>query len=155
VQVANDNCPGQVVISGAAPALERALELAKAAGAKRAVPLAVSIAAHSELMRPAQEQFNQAVQEAAIFEPGITIVGNVSAAPLQTAEQVRTDLHAQLTSRVRWTESIQWMLAQGITTFIEVGSGSVLSGLLRRIDRSAQALTLGSPEDFERLAAAF
>jgi [acyl-carrier-protein] S-malonyltransferase len=155
VQVANDNCPGQVVISGAAPSLERALELAKAAGAKRAVPLAVSIAAHSELMRPAQEQFTQAVQEAAISAPGTPTVGNVSATPLKTAEQVRADLYAQLTSRVRWTESIQWMIAQGITTFIEVGSSSVLSGLLRRINRSVQALPLGSPEDFERLAAAF
>lgn len=155
VQVANDNCPGQVVISGAAPALERALELAKAAGAKRAVPLAVSIAAHSELMRAAQEQFNRAVQEAEIAAPRITTIGNVSAAPLQTAEQVRADLHAQLTSRVRWTESIQWMIAQGVNTFIEVGSGSVLGGLLRRIDRSAQVFALGTPADFERMAAAF
>lgn len=153
VQVANDNCPGQVVISGAEPALQRALELARQAGAKRAVPLAVSIAAHSQLMVPAQAQFNQAVQQAPLTTPDIPIVGNVSAAPLRNVQDIQQDLNAQLTSRVRWTESIRWMISQGVTTFIEIGSGNVLTGLLRRIDRSVEGLNLGSPEDFDQLAA--
>jgi [acyl-carrier-protein] S-malonyltransferase len=152
VQVANDNCPGQVVISGATPALERALELARAAGARRAVPLAVSIAAHSNLMEAAQAQFSQAVEQAPMQTPHVTIVGNVSAAPLTNEAAIRQDLMAQLTSRVRWTESIQWMISQGVQYFIEMGSESVLSGLLRRIDREAQAISLGTPQDFDQLS---
>lgn len=152
VQVANDNCPGQVVISGARPAMERALILAQQAGARRAVPLAVSIAAHSPLMARAQADFNEAVAAAPIQDPILPLVGNVAAAPLVSAEQVRADLQAQLTHRVRWTESIQLMLAQGVTTFIEIGSGSVLAGLLKRIDRQAEALTLGVPADIARLS---
>lgn len=151
VQVANDNCPGQVVISGATQALERALELARAAGARRAVALAVSIAAHSPLMENAQQDFNQAVEQALIQDPHTPLVGNVSAAPLANAEAIRQDLRAQLSSRVRWTESIQFMLANGVDTFIEIGPGSVLCGLLKRIDRQAKGYPLGSPEDFDRL----
>jgi len=153
VQVANDNCPGQVVISGASPALERALELARETGARRAVRLAVSIAAHSPLMEGAQLDFNQAVVQAPIEDPKLTIMGNVSAAPLRGAGQVRADLQAQLTSRVRWTESIQNMIGQGITIFVELGSGNVLTGLLKRIDRQAQSLNLGGVADFEKLIA--
>jgi [acyl-carrier-protein] S-malonyltransferase len=151
VQVANDNCPGQVVISGAGAALERALELARQAGAKRAVRLAVSIAAHSELMTHAQAQFNRAVEAAPINNPTIPIIGNINARPLTKRDEIRADLLAQLTSRVRWTESIQWLVAQGVTTFIEMGSEAVLTGLLRRIARDAQGLALGSPGDFEKL----
>ncbi len=153
VQVANDNCPGQVVISGATAALERALEQARAAGARRAVALAVSIAAHSPLMVHAQQDFNQAVEQALIQDPHTPLVGNVTATPLASADAIRQDLRAQLTSRVRWTESIQHMLANGVDTFIEFGPGSVLSGLLKRIDRQAKAFSLGNPEDFDRLEA--
>jgi [acyl-carrier-protein] S-malonyltransferase len=152
VQVANDNCPGQVVISGATPALERALILARNAGAKRALPLAVSIAAHSSLMVAAQEQFNQAIHAAPILPASIPVIGNVTARPLTTVDEIRADLRLQLTSRVRWTESILWMIAEGTTTFFEMGSESVLTGLLRRIDRNAVGLNLGKPEDFERLS---
>src|SRR4030067_1125371 len=115
VQVANDNCPGQVVISGAAPALERALALAEQAGARRAVRLAVSIAAHSPLMAHAQTAFNQAVSTAPIIDPEIPIIGNVTAIPLKKASQVRSDLRTRLNSRVRWTESIHFLLAQAVT----------------------------------------
>ncbi len=152
VQVANDNCPGQVVISGAAPALERALELAKTAGAKRVIPLAVSIAAHSELMINAQSMFNQAVQTAPIRTPTTPIIGNVSAAPLEDVASVRADLQSQLTSRVRWTETIQWLAAQGITQVIEMGSEAVLIGLVRRINRDIQGIPLATPDDFQKLA---
>lgn len=152
VQVANDNCPGQVVISGAVPALQRALQLAQQAGARRAVPLAVSIAAHSPLMIACQENFRLAVEAAPMQNPLIPVIGNVDASPLTTAEQIRTDLEAQLTSRVRWTESIQTMIGDGVTTFLELGAGSVLSGLLKRIDRQAEGVSIGSPTDFEKLA---
>lgn len=151
VQVANDNCPGQVVISGAKSALERALTGAKAAGARRAVPLAVSIAAHSPLMLPAQQGFNQAVDSLTMSEPVTPIIGNVSAAPLASIEEIRSDLSAQLTSPVRWTESIQYLVSQGVTTFIEVGSGAVLTGLLKRINPDVTGITLGTPPDFNQL----
>ncbi len=152
VQVANDNCPGQVVISGARPALERAVQLAQGAGARRAVVLAVSIAAHSPLMLSAQADFTQAVKAAPIKDPRLPIVGNVTARPLTTAGAIREDLQAQLTSRVRWTETIRYLADQGVTTFVEIGSGSVLAGLVKRIVREATTLTLGTPADFEKLA---
>lgn len=153
VQVANDNCPGQVVVSGASAALERLLELAKAAGARRALRLAVSIAAHSPLMAHAQTGFSQAVEAAQIVDPILPLVGNVSARPLTSAAAIREDLQAQLNARVRWTESIQWMAAQGIDTFVELGSGSVLCGLVKRIQPQATCLTQGTPEEFEKLRA--
>jgi [acyl-carrier-protein] S-malonyltransferase len=153
VQVANDNCPGQVVISGSSPALERAMDLASEAGARRVVRLKVSIAAHSVLMNHAQEEFNHAVNEAPISDPVIPIIGNVSANLLKDANQIRSDLQAQLHSRVRWTETIQFMISQGVTSFYEIGSGSVLTGLLRRIDRQASGTSLSTPEDFEKITA--
>jgi [acyl-carrier-protein] S-malonyltransferase len=152
VQVANDNCPGQVVISGARPALERAVQLAQEAGARRAVILAVSIAAHSPLMGHAQSDFNQAVDTSPVKEARLPVVVNVTAKAVRSPQEIRADLQAQLRSRVRWTESVQSMLAQGVTTFVEIGSGSVLCGLIKRIDREAQCLTLGTPADFEKLA---
>jgi [acyl-carrier-protein] S-malonyltransferase len=152
VQVANDNCPGQVVISGARPALERAIQLAQQAGIRKVRPLAVSIAAHSPLMTHAQADFNQAVLQAGIVDPLIPLVGNVTALPLTTAAEIRSDLQAQLTSRVRWTESIQEMAARGVTTFIELGSGSVLTGLIKRIDEQAQGISISNPADFTKLA---
>jgi [acyl-carrier-protein] S-malonyltransferase len=149
VQVANDNCPGQVVISGANLALNRAMKLATQSGARKVQKLAVSIAAHSPLMAHAQAAFNLAVESAPIIDPHIPIVGNVSALPLTSAEQVRLDLQSQLRSRVRWTESINYIIAQGVKTFIELGSGTVLAGLIKRIDRSSQRISLGTPEDFD------
>lgn len=154
VQVANDNCPGQVVISGAAPALERAVKLAQEAGARRAKPLAVSIAAHSPLMAHAQAGFTEAVASAPFADPQIPLVGNVTASPLTHADDIRADLRAQLTSRVRWTESIQNMAASGVDLFIELGSGSVLTGLLKRIDPQVTGLSLGAPADFDKLPSA-
>jgi [acyl-carrier-protein] S-malonyltransferase len=147
VQVANDNCPGQCVISGANPALDRAIALAQEAGARRVIRLAVSIAAHSPLMASAQEQFNQAVRDAPIFDPAAPVVGNVTAAPLNSAEEIRQDLVAQLLSRVRWTESVMTMRRLGVNTLIELGSGDVLSGLAKRIDPEIKRLRFGSPDD--------
>jgi [acyl-carrier-protein] S-malonyltransferase len=153
VQVANDNCPGQVVISGHCNALERAMEFARTAGARKVVRLAVSIAAHSSLMRSAQEAFNQIVEASPIAAPQTPVIGNVTARPLNTPEEIRQDLCAQLNSKVRWTETIQYMLANGVDTFVEFGSGDVLSGLVKRINRKTKRLFLGTPEDFHKLAA--
>ena len=152
VQIANDNCPGQVVISGATSALERAMNLAKDAGARRVVKLAVSIAAHSPLMVHAQDKFSYAVNASTINDPEIPIIGNVNAEPLLNREQIEMDLRAQLNSRVRWTESIQFLLSSGVNTFIEVGNNSVLTGLLKRIDRGAQGFSCSNPEDFEKIS---
>jgi [acyl-carrier-protein] S-malonyltransferase len=152
VQVANDNCPGQVVISGVGPAIERAARLAKAAGARRVRTLAVSIAAHSPLMKPVQRDFRKAVMETPILEPQTPIIGNVNAKPLQDSIQLKYDLQAQLTSRVRWTESIQYMIGKGVKTFIEIGNKSVLTGLLKRIDKSVTGISISKPGDLEKLA---
>lgn len=151
VQVANDNCPGQVVISGHKPALERAMTAAKAAGAKRAMPLAVSIAAHSPLMDSIQAEWNAAVDACTMDTPAIPVVGNVHAKPLLTADELRADIKSQMQSRVRWTESVQLMLTNGINTFVEAGTGDVLLGLIKRIDGSSNRYPLGTPQNFVAL----
>lgn len=152
VQVANDNCPGQVVISGAKAAVERAMAGAKAAGAKRALPLAVSIAAHSPLMASIQDEWNQAVDSVAVTAPKVPVIGNVHASVLKTAEDVRADIKAQMQSRVRWTDSVRAMNEMGIKSFVEVGTGSVLGGLVKRIASDAVTYSLGSPQDFTALS---
>ena len=151
VQVANDNCPGQVVISGHKPALERAIAGAKTAGAKRALALAVSIAAHSPLMASIQEDWNDAVDACAMDAPQVPVVGNVHANPMLTADELRADIKAQMQSRVRWTESVQWMQGNGIQSYVEAGSGDVLLGMIKRIDSAAARYPLGAPKDFVAL----
>jgi [acyl-carrier-protein] S-malonyltransferase len=151
VQVANDNCPGQVVISGAKAAVDRAMALAKEAGARRALPLAVSIAAHSTLMASIQSDWDAAVSDAHVGDTQIPVIGNVSAQIMRTGAELREDIQRQMQSRVRWTESIENASAQGITTFIELGTGTVLGGLIRRIASAAMALPLGTPADFSAL----
>src|SRR5690606_5888993 len=142
--VANDNCPGQIVISGDAETLEIGMELAKAAGAKRAVKLAVSIAAHSPLMASAADAFRQAVAAAPIRAPNVPVIGNVNAAPLESVEAIREELGQQLTQAVRWTESVQRMRKAGITHFYELGPKDVLTGLIKRIDRDAIYMAVNS-----------
>lgn len=151
VQVANDNCPGQVVISGAKAAVERAMSGAKAAGAKRAMPLAVSIAAHSPLMASIQEEWNQAVDAVAMNAPTIPVIGNVHASVIKTAEEARADIKAQMQSRVKWTDSVKTMSGMGINTFVEAGTGTVLGGLIKRIASDAVSYSLGNPQDFKAL----
>ena len=151
VQVANDNCPGQVVISGSKPAVERAMAGAKSAGAKRALPLAVSIAAHSTLMAPIQQEWNEAVAAANFSALQIPVIGNVHALPLADEAAARADIIAQMQSRVRWTESVQYMVSKGINTFVEVGTGTVLGGLVKRIADGMTILPLGNPQDFAAL----
>lgn len=151
VQVANDNCPGQVVISGSKPAVERAMAAAKAAGAKRALPLAVSIAAHSKLMDSIQAEWNESVAAANFTPMQIPVVGNVHAQPLADESAARADIIAQMQSRVRWTELVQYLTSSGITTFVEVGTGTVLGGLVKRVADGVTVLSLGNPQDFATL----
>ncbi len=151
VQVANDNCPGQVVISGAKSAVERAMTGAKAAGAKRALPLAVSIAAHSPLMASIQADWNQAVDGIAMNDLKLPVVGNVHAAILKSADEARADLKSQMQSRVKWTDSVRLMSGMGISSFVEVGTGTVLGGLVKRIATDATNYPLGNPQDFAAL----
>ncbi|MBN2303553.1 MAG: ACP S-malonyltransferase [Anaerolineae bacterium] len=140
--LANDNCPGQLVISGDTATLELALPLASERGAKRVVPLAVTVASHSPLMESIAGDFRAALETVSFTKPAIPVIGNVTAAPLESEDDIRAELGAQLTSTVRWTESVQAMQQQGITTFIELGPTDVLSGLIKRIDRTTQRITL-------------
>ena len=142
VVLANDNCPGQAVVSGETAAVDRLIELALQAGARRAVKLAVSVAAHSPLMASALDGFLAVLQATAFSPPFCTVYGNVGATPLKDAAAIRAELEEQLTRSVRWTESMRAMIDAGAQTFIEIGSGKVLTGLLRRIDRSRQRINL-------------
>ena len=147
VQAANYNSPGQIVISGDEEALAEAMARAKAAGARRVVRLAVSIAAHSPLMSSAIVPFRQAVEGTPFRTPGTSVVGNVTARPLASVGEIVSELVQQLTAPVRWTESVQWMIAQGVDTFVEVGPGKVLTGLVRRIDRSVRTINVKDVAD--------
>lgn len=146
-QAANDNGGGQVVISGAKEAVAQAMELAKAAGAKRAVPLPVSAPFHCALMQPAAEAMQAALATAAIRPPVVPVVANVLAAPITDPEEIRRRLVEQVTGTVRWRESVAYMAAQGVDTFFELGAGKVLSGLVKRIAESATGVAIGTPAD--------
>ncbi|MBL8057586.1 MAG: ACP S-malonyltransferase [Anaerolineales bacterium] len=146
VQVANDNCPGQVVISGEGPALEKAMELAKARGAKRALKLAVSVAAHSPLMQSGVAEYAAAVDAVAFQMPQAPVISNLTARPLPDVAAIRAELPAQLTGPVRWTESVRYLVSQGIGVFVELGSKDVLTGLLKRIDANVAGVAVGMPE---------
>jgi [acyl-carrier-protein] S-malonyltransferase len=151
VWIANDNCPGQVVISGHEAAITRATERLLELGARKVIRLAVSIASHSPLMEPALMDFNQTLHSANLLDPQIPTIGNVEASILKSASDVRRDLNAQLTARVRWTETIRSMIDAGVDTFIEFGPKSVLADLLRRINRTVKGLSLDAPESFKTL----
>ena len=150
---ANYNSPAQLVISGDVETVERAMELAKKAGAKRAVRLNVSGAFHSPLMRVAEDGLRQQLESVTLSEPSFAIVSNVTAGPVRDAENARRLLVAQLTSPVRWTASMRTIAAQqGITRWFEIGPGNVLTGLLRRIEKSAQCTPVGTAGDVAGLA---
>ncbi|HMR63868.1 MAG TPA: ACP S-malonyltransferase [Anaerolineae bacterium] len=149
LQVANYNAPGQVVISGDNSAVERGIELAKAAGARRALKLAVSIAAHSVLMRVVADEFRQAIDATRLNLPEMPVVANITARPLATLETIREEMEGQLTSSVRWTDSVQWMVDQGVDTFIELGPKDVLTGLVRRVSKEITAHAVNSPTQIE------
>lgn len=148
-EIANDNAPGQVVISGSKQAVEDACAAAKDAGAKRALPLPVSAPFHSSLMGPARERMAEALAEAEIKAPAVPIVSNVTTARVTDPDEIRRTLTEQVTGRVRWTESVNAMAADGTSLFIEVGAGKVLSGLVKRIIKGAQAVHFGEPKDLD------
>lgn len=146
VVLANDNCPGQVVVSGDIEAVERLIALAPGAGARRAVRLSVSVAAHSPLMASASAAFQQALDKTPLAPPKIAVYGNVQARPLKIVQEIRNELGQQLTQTVRWTESMQAIIDEGAETFVEIGGNGVLGGLMRRIHRKKTSMTLNTVE---------
>jgi [acyl-carrier-protein] S-malonyltransferase len=154
VEPANLNSPEQIVISGAAPAVERAAALAKERGAKRAVLLPVSAPFHCSLMQPAQDALAPVLQEIPFATAKVPVVVNVDAALVTAGDALRDALVRQVTGAVRWTESMKLLVAQGVTTFVEVGPGKVLSGLMRQIDRSQTCFQVDDPAGVEKLLAA-
>jgi [acyl-carrier-protein] S-malonyltransferase len=152
-QVANDNCPGQVVISGNRQGMEAAMAALTAAGARRVMPLAVSIASHCPLMQPAADALRSVIDATPLTPPVVPVIANTSAQPLTDVAAIRAELAAQLTGSVRWSASMRYLLQAGVTQFIEIGPGDVLAGLLKRIDRNAQRQTVNTPETVQAFAA--
>ena len=146
-QAANDNDPGQVVVSGHKAAVERAVELAKEKGAKRAMLLPVSAPFHCALMQPAADVMADALGAVTINTPKVPVVANVRAEAVSDPDQIRGLLVEQITGSVRWRESVQYMAAQGVTEIWEIGAGKALSGMIRRIERSIDSRAVGTPED--------
>ncbi|MEL7106295.1 MAG: ACP S-malonyltransferase [Pseudomonadota bacterium] len=144
---ANDNDPAQVVVSGEMEAVARATDIAKANGAKRALMLPVSAPFHCELMAPAAEAMAQALAEVDIGRPAVPLVANVLAHDVSDPGTIRSLLVEQVTHKVRWRESVAWMVDQGVSTFWEIGSGKALSGMIRRIDRESATRAIGTPQD--------
>lgn len=147
--VANDNSPGQVVVSGAVAAVERAAELAKERGARRAMMLPVSAPFHCPMMQPAAERMATALETTTLATPSVPVVTNVSAAPESIPETLRAHLVEQVTGTVRWRESIAGLQGNNVGTVVELGTGKVLSGLVRRIDRELEAISVETPADVE------
>jgi len=154
VSAANFNSPDQVVIAGHAGAVARAQELAKAAGARRAVPLPVSAPFHCALMEPAQQQLKADLEAAAFADLAVPLVNNWQAREIRTGAEAREGLYQQVPNSVRWTETIRYLKAQGVTRFVEVGAGKVLAGLVKNIDPEMTGFSFGEAEDLEKLAAA-
>jgi [acyl-carrier-protein] S-malonyltransferase len=146
-QAANDNGGGQVVVSGDKAAIDRAVEIAKAKGAKRAMLLPVSAPFHCRLMQPAADVMAKALADVAIQRPASPLVSNVLAAPISEPSEIRRRLVEQVTGTVRWRESIAYMAGQGVTRFFEIGAGKVLSGLVKRIAEGAVGVAVGGPND--------
>ena len=149
---ANFNCPGQIVISGEADACQRAMQLAEKLGASRAIPLKVAGAFHSELMRPAAEKLAEALEDVEIGPPEYPVVSNVDARPAEDADAIKQRLVTQVTSPVRWCESMQYVLACGGDEFYEIGPGRVLAGLMRRIDSARRVRSINSADSLAKLA---
>ena len=152
--IANDNAPGQIVISGTKAAVERAMDLAKSRGAKRALALPVSAPFHSRLMAPAADVMHEALAEVTVNPPVVPLVCNVTARPISAPDEIRRRLVEQVTGMVRWTESVQWLTGEGgVTHLVELGAGKVLSGLAKRIAPDVVAVSAGTTADVDALAA--
>lgn len=148
---ANDNAPGQVVISGSASAIDRALEIAKDRGVRRAVKLQVSAPFHCALMQPAADEMAEALSDVSVSSPAVPLVCNVSASAIEEPDEIRAKLVEQVTAMVRWRESVEFLAANGVDTLVEVGSGKVLTGLAKRINRDLNGVAVETPDDIEAL----
>ncbi|MFQ5984703.1 MAG: ACP S-malonyltransferase [Alphaproteobacteria bacterium] len=148
-EVANDNAPGQVVVSGHSQAVDRAMEIAPERGAKRSVRLTVSAPFHCKLMEPAAETMDEALSRTTIVTPAVPLVANVTAASVTEPATIRRLLVEQVTATVRWRESVLYLMSQDVNSLVELGTGSVLSGLARRIDRELAAVSVQAPADVE------
>ena len=151
--VANRNAPGQVVVSGERPAIEAGAELAKSLGAKRAIVLPVSVAAHSPLMAEAADGMREALTGIVFHDPEVPLLANKDGRQIETAEACRTELVEHLTAGVDWVRAVERMTAAGVTTFIEIGPGRVLTGLIKRIAPEAEAIAADDPGSLDRLLA--
>ncbi|MCC0031247.1 MAG: ACP S-malonyltransferase [Brucellaceae bacterium] len=149
VQVANDNGGGQLVISGAKAAVEKAAALCSEKGAKRALMLPVSAPFHSPLMAPAADAMRDALAKVEKHAPAVPVIANVTVTPLTDPDEIAARLVAQVTGQVRWRETVEWFAANGVTTLYEIGSGKVLTGLARRIDKELTGIAVNSPADIE------
>ncbi len=154
-QAANDNDPAQVVVSGNKAAVERAIDLAKARGARRALMLPVSAPFHCALMQPAADVMAEALAQVTLAAPRVPLVANVAAEGVQDPETIRRLLIAQVTGSVRWRESVDWMAGQGVTEFWEIGAGKALSGMIKRIAKGTETRAIGNPEDVQAAIAAY
>ena len=153
--IGNDNAPGQVVVSGATAAVERAVALAKERGVRKAVMLDVSAPFHCPLLQPAADAMQEALAEISLDEPVVPLIANVTAAPVADPEEIRRLLVEQVTATVRWRECVLAMKELGVDTLVEMGEGKVLSGMIRRIDREMKGVPVQGPEDLEALAASW
>jgi [acyl-carrier-protein] S-malonyltransferase len=153
-QAANDNAPGQVVVSGAKAAVERAVEIAKGHGAKRAMLLPVSAPFHCALMQPAADVMAEALAGVTMNDPAVPLIANVTAGPVSDAATIRDNLVKQVTGTVRWRESVEWMAANGVAVMVELGAGKVLTGMARRMAPDANCMATASVADLEAVAAA-
>jgi len=149
VAIANDNTPGQIVVSGAVKAVERATELAKAKGARRAIMLDVSAPFHCPLLQPAADAMQEALAAIAMDEPSVPLIANVTAAPVTDPEEIRRLLVEQVTATVRWRESVMAMKALHVSMLVEMGGGKVLTGMVRRIDRDLTGVAVEGPDEIE------
>jgi [acyl-carrier-protein] S-malonyltransferase len=155
VEMANVNCPGQIVVSGSAAGVAAIVERGKEAGAKRVIPLEVSGPFHSSLMKPAADRLADMLEGITMEAAKIPVVANVTARPVEAADDIRRLLVEQVCAPVLWEDSVVWLIEQGVDTFIEIGSGNVLSGLIKKIDKSVRIYTLNSDEAIERFAAEY
>jgi [acyl-carrier-protein] S-malonyltransferase len=150
VMIANYNAPGQLVISGEQQALEQAMALAKARGAKKIIPLAVSGAFHSPVMYPAVDGMARALATTPLQSPTLPIISNITGTPLANVQELRTELAQQLATSVQWTHSIEYLRDAGITTFIEIGPGQALASMIKRIVKGAKIINIGTALEVEK-----
>ena len=151
-KIANINCPGQLVISGAVENLGKAMDLAKAKGAHRAIPLQVSGAFHTPLMQSAVDGMFEIISTLSFSDPAIPIIGNTTAQPLTTADAIKEELLKQLCNCVQWQRSIEYMIDNGVSTFVEIGPGKVLTGLIKRINHGVELINIGDVEAIKNIS---